>query len=221
MPRAYLKTEPWFFFMKWKVPLPWYEVAWPVTVMILLTAVFLVRSRNSELELQIEYYEPVIRRVVGEDGLIGQKLSQPALSFLSALEGRPGAPGRWRAIWVTRPEECRDCEDLSAWQALSRNPNIDTILIISGKLGLDFRAQPPLNRDHSAVLIDSLKIVEGELGTVGPSAKMLLNERGKILLADLRRNRNRCGWSFEAQVEALLPQWKGEHVLSADETGRS
>lgn len=221
MPWAYLKTDPWFSSMKWKVPLPWYEVAWPVTVMILLTAVFLVRRRNSELELQIDYFEPVIQRVVTEDGLIGQKLSQPALSFLSAVEGRERAPGRWRAIWITRPEECRDCEDLSAWQALSRNPNLDTILIISGRLGLDSGAQPPLSRDHSTVLIDSLEIVEGEMGAIGPSAKILLDERGQVLLADFRRNRNRCGWSFEAQVEAFSSHWKGEDILPVDGVGRS
>ncbi len=177
---------------------------WPMTVVLLICVLFYSRNVSTKLFNEMETYRPLLMAQGTEDLLIGKRIEGFLSEYLAEQIYR-GNPIKPTVVWIIDPSRCEDClHDLGSWNALQSAYGISTLIVIDGVPESGLGSTRSQATRGAGLFVDSTGVVANELGLPGPSARLLVGRQGRILLADLRRPGNRCSWSFEAQVVALL-----------------
>lgn len=151
----------------------------------------------NDLTDRTDRLEHAAARTYFRDALLGRRLTVDALD--ANLAGRPSI------LWIIDLERCPDClRDAMAWYQLGDlNRGFVNRVIVVGRPSIDdlrlFEAMPEL-----AVLEASRATIESLVGPFLPSSRLVVDERGVVVMADGRRDVRTCKWSFEGQLGHLF-----------------
>lgn len=148
----------------------------------------------------MERQRAVANRAIVRDRLIGRRITVDA--WVAAPD--PGGRHRPVLLWLLDVDRCPACFDsVVGWMDLERLADHDLLLILVGEVTPDVQARLRLLRRTTWTQATE-SAVQSVVGPVLPNTRMLLDSTGIAMLVDSRSSGQECGWSFEAQVGALL-----------------
>ena len=177
-----------------------------VTVLALLLAIGVCalavwRYARVRAELRVAG-EPSLRTLI-RDRLLGKEVDLRGLGV--ARPSPESVDGQPVLLWILDLERCSRCVGaIAEWTQLERQlPDHVFALLVIGD------PSPPLaallRAPRRTVIVDTDRSsVFASLGPLLPSTKVLLDPSGIVVMVDSRASARDCGWSFEAQVGALL-----------------
>ena len=176
-----------------------------VAILLLVASTLLMRAtrNNRELRARLQFGEAQASRTVVHDRLVGMQVPRDLLGHTISFAPDASTESQAYLLWVVDVERCERClvEGFATWNALAIDHALDRRVIIQGDSEI-----PPVARRAlrgTAVVALPREQIMSVLGPVLPNTKMLLDEKGVVLLADSRTGGSECGWSFDAQVGAL------------------
>lgn len=152
-------------------------------------------SQSRRLEAQLSVRAPTYERAQIQDRLTGTTLN---------VEPYAGGAARPALVWFLDLDRCYGClTDVVDWLHLEQLPGHDLRMFVSGTPSPDVAAPLRLLKRTRIVYVRDEEI-HRMIGDVLADTKLLIDDTGIIRLADSRASGQACGWSFEAQVAALL-----------------
>lgn len=143
---------------------------------------------------------PALMRARTYDRLMGTRLKLASLTGGGETEGPA-------VIWVVDLDSCKGCLDtVTPWLELEKlggDYDLHFLMVGGGDQLTVAESRARLFR-RTNVMRKPRDSIFAALGPTLPSTKLLVDPNGIILLVDSRSSGQECGWSFEAQVGALL-----------------
>lgn len=146
---------------------------------------------------------PTLLRAMTHDRLIGTKVALADLLGDAVNSAETVGPA---IVWIVDLDGCMGCLDTVApWLELEELAGYNLFFLMVGRDDPSsvvesrtriFRRTMVMRNDRNSVF--------AVLGPTLASTKLLLDSNGFALLVDSRSSGQACGWSFEAQVGALL-----------------
>jgi hypothetical protein len=166
-----------------------------------ITTLAAIRSHDlyEKARLRLETVAPSYLRSTIQDRLIGSRLD---LDFVPIGESqRP-----YSLVWIVDLDLCEGCIDsVVEWTVLDRLDGYARYLVLTGSRSGASVVRARRRALASTTIVPATReAVRSAVGQLLPSTKLLLDSTGVVLMADTRTSGQLCGWSFDAQVGALM-----------------
>ncbi|MGH7467409.1 MAG: hypothetical protein ACRENP_05420 [Longimicrobiales bacterium] len=148
-------------------------------------------------------------RAQAQDRLIGSTLK---LARVDAVRQARTNGSRRMLMWIVNLDKCSGCFDaVGEWTRLEQLSDHDAFLLLIGQRTPEVEARlRALDKTHVTSL--SADAAAQIFGPLLANTKLLVDPDGIVLLADSRAGGQECGWSFEAQVGAVMGATAGNSI---------